>query len=345
MFKNKKVLAYLLVIVSTLAATMAFYFWQVAFSPNLNVEGKEKFVLYIPKNATYESLLDTLHKHKIINDEVAFGFMTKRMGLKENIRPGRYEIKPNSANKEIISKIRSGNQDPVKLTFNNVRTKEDLIKKIGTKLDFDTNELLEKMKSEEACAKYGFTSETIMCMFLPDTYFIYWNSSVEDFMDRMKTEYTKFWNEKRLAQAKVINMTPIQVGVMASIVQSETNKPDEMPRVAGVYVNRIATGMPLQADPTVKFAVGDFSLKRILTKHLMTPSPYNTYINTGLPPGPIALPERVALDAVLGYEKHNYTYFCAKEDFSGYHNFAATYTEHLKNADIYQAALDARGIK
>lgn len=345
MFKNKKVLAYLLVIVSTLAATMAFYFWQVAYSPNLNVEGKEKFVLYVPKNATYESLMDTLHKYKIINDEVAFGFMTKRMGLKESIKPGRYEIKPNAANKEIISKIRSGNQDPVKLTFNNVRTKEDLIKKIGTKLDFDSNVLLEKMKNEEACAKYGFTSETIMCMFLPDTYFIYWNSSVEDFMDRMKTEYEKFWNDKRLAQAKVINMTPIQVGVMASIVQSETNKPDEMPRVAGVYVNRIATDMPLQADPTVKFAVGDFSLKRILTKHLMTPSPYNTYINTGLPPGPIALPERVALDAVLGYEKHNYTYFCAKEDFSGYHNFAATYTEHLKNADIYQAALDARGIK
>jgi UPF0755 protein len=132
---------------------------------------------------------------------------------------------------------------------------------------------------------------------------------------------------------------------MASIVQSETNKADEMPRVAGVYVNRIATNMPLQADPTVKFAVGDFTLKRILTKHLQTSSPYNTYINTGLPPGPIALPERVALDAVLEYEKHNYTYFCAKEDFSGYHNFAATYTEHLKNADIYQAALDARGIK
>ncbi len=168
---------------------------------------------------------------------------------------------------------------------------------------------------------------------------------MDDFLERMKTEYKKFWNDKRLAQAKVINMSPIQVGVMASIVQSETNKPDEMPTVAGVYVNRIATGMPLQADPTVKFAVGDFSLKRILTKHLTTPSPYNTYINTGLPPGPIALPERVALDAVLGYEKHNYTYFCAKEDFSGYHNFAATYTEHLKNADIYQTALDARGIK
>jgi UPF0755 protein len=334
-----------LVAVSTIAATLAFYFWQVAYSPNLNVDGKQKFVLYLPKNATYESMMDTLRTHKIINDEVAFGFMTKRMGLRESLRSGRYEIEPNAANKEIISKIRSGNQDPVKLTFNNIRTKDDLIKKIGTKLDFDSNLLLEKITKEEECAKYGFTSETIMCMFLPDTYFIYWDSSVDDFLKRMNSEYKKFWNEKRLSQAQAINMTPIQVGVMASIVQSETNKPDEMPKVAGVYVNRIATDMPLQADPTVKFAVGDFSLKRILTKHLSISSPYNTYRNLGLPPGPIALPERIALDAVLDYDKHNYTYFCAKEDFSGYHNFAATYTEHLKNADIYQAALDARGIK
>jgi UPF0755 protein len=345
MFKNKKFVAYLLVIVSTLAATLAFYFWQVAYSPNLNVDGKEKFVLYVPKNSTYESLMDTLHQHKIITDEVAFGFMTKRMGIRESIKPGRYEIKPNMANKELLSKIRSGNQDPVKLTFNNIRTKEDLIKKIGTKLDFNSEVLLEKLKNEEECQKFGFSSETIMCMFLPDTYFIYWTTSVDEFLERMDTEYKKFWNEKRIAQANGINMTPIQVGVMASIVQSETNKVDEMPRVAGVYVNRIATNMPLQADPTVKFAVGDFTLKRILTKHLQVSSPYNTYINTGLPPGPIALPERAALDAVLKYEKHNYTYFCAKEDFSGYHNFAATYTEHLKNADIYQAALDARGIK
>jgi UPF0755 protein len=345
MFKNKKILAYLLVAVSTIAATLAFYFWQVAYSPNLNVDGKQKFVLYLPKNTTYESMMDTLRTHKIINDEVAFGFMTKRMGLRESLRSGRYEIEPNAANKEIISKIRSGKQDPVKLTFNNIRTKDDLIKKIGTKLDFDSNLLLEKITKEEECAKYGFTSETIMCMFLPDTYFIYWDSSVDDFLKRMNSEYKKFWNEKRLSQAQAINMTPIQVGVMASIVQSETNKPDEMPKVAGVYVNRIATDMPLQADPTVKFAVGDFSLKRILTKHLSISSPYNTYRNLGLPPGPIALPERIALDAVLDYDKHNYTYFCAKEDFSGYHNFAATYTEHLKNADIYQAALDARGIK
>ena len=345
MLKNNKYLAYLLVIVSTLAATFAFYFWQVAYSPNLNVDGKEKFVLYIPKNSTYETVLDTLRKHKIINNEIGFGFMSKRMGYREHVKPGRYEIPVDANNKSMLSKLRSGNQDPVKLTFNNVRTKEDLIKKLGNKMEFDSNNLLNKLNDESECTKYGFTPETIMCMFLPDTYFVFWDSSVESFMDRMQSEYKKFWNEKRLAEAQAINMTPTQVAVMASIVQSETNKADEMPIVAGVYVNRIATNMPLQADPTVKFAVGDFKLKRILNKHLSIDSPYNTYRNTGLPPGPIALPERVALDAVLNYEKHNYTYFCAKEDFSGYHNFAVTYSEHLKNADIYQAALNKRGIK
>jgi UPF0755 protein len=345
MFKNRKVLIYLLVIVSTLAATFSFYFWQVATSANLNVDGKKTFVLYIPEKSTYQTVMDTLRKHKIINDEVSFGFMTKRMNYREKIRVGRYEIPPNSSNKKIISKLRSGNQDPLKLTFNNVRTKQDLIKKIGNKLLFDPQELLEKLNDSTICKEYGFNSETIMCMFLPDTYFIFWDISTDDFLKRMHLEYNNFWNEDRKNKAREIQISPTQVGVMASIVQSETNKVDEMPVVAGVYINRIAQNMPLQADPTVKFAVGDFTLKRILTKHLSINSPYNTYRNTGLPPGPIALPERNALNAVLNYQKHNYTYFCAKEDFSGYHNFASTYAEHLKNADKYQDALNQRGIK
>jgi UPF0755 protein len=345
MFKNKKVLMYLLVIVSTLAATFTFYFWQVAYSPNLNVDGKEKFVLYIPKNSNYDSVLDSLRSNKIINNEVAFAFMSKRMNYREKIKSGRYEIPPNSSNKEILSKLRRGSQDPVKLTFNNIRTKQDLIDKIGTKLDLDGQGLLEKLNDESVCRQYGFDTNTIMSMFLPDTYFVYWDISPEDFLKRMKTEHNSFWNKDRLEKAQKINMNPVEVATMASIVQSETNKKDEMPKVAGVYVNRIAQGIPLQADPTVKFAVGDFSLKRILHKHLTTASPYNTYINRGLPPGPIALPERVAIDAVLNYQDHNYIYFCAKEDFSGYHNFAVNYNEHLLNASKYQKALNERGIK
>lgn len=345
MLRNKNVIAVLLVVTTTITATLSFYFWQVAKSPNLNVDGKETFVLYIPNGATYDQVVDSLHKHKIIHDEIGFQFLTKWTNYRESVRPGRYEIPPNSGNKEIVDKLRRGTEDPVKLTFNNVRTMDDLVKKIGTKLSFNGSDLKALLSDPAVCQKYGFSTETILSMFLPDTYFIYWTSDASSFVDRMHAEYKKFWNEERLGQAKSINMTPVQVAIMASIVQSETNKIDEMPRVAGVYVNRLAINMPLQADPTVKFAVGDFSIKRIMEKHLAINSPYNTYRNTGLPPGPIALPERAALKAVLEYEKHGYIYFCAKEDFSGYHNFAESYEEHLVFAKKYQDALNANQIR
>ncbi len=345
MTKKRKLFAYALVLVSTVAASFAFYLWQVYSSPNLNVEGKEKFVLYIPEGSGYDNVLDSLRAHRMIHNEIAFGFLTKRKGYRENIKPGRYEIPPNSSNNTIISKLMSGRQDPVKLTFNNVRTKEDLARKIGNRLAFDPQILVEKLNDDVVVQQLGFNKETVMNMFLPDTYFIYWTVSPDGFLERMQTEYRKFWNEERLNKAQSINLTPDQVGTLASIVQSETNKKDEMPVVAGVYINRLAIGMPLQADPTVKFAIGDFTLKRILHKHLVIESPYNTYRNRGLPPGPIALPERVALDAVLNYEQHNYTYFSAKEDFSGYHNFAEDLTQHMKNAQKYHTALNQRGIR
>ncbi|MFS0489722.1 endolytic transglycosylase MltG [Leadbetterella byssophila] len=345
MTKKRKLFTYFLVLFSTVAASFAFYLWQVYSSPNLNVDGKETFVLYIPEGSDYNQVLDSLRSHNIIHNEIAFGFLTKRKGYREEIKAGRYEIPPNSSNNTIISKLLAGRQDPVKLTFNNIRTKEDLVRKIGSRLAFNGEELLAKLRDEDTANKYGFTSETFMNMFLPDTYFIYWTVTPDAFLDRMHSEYKKFWTEERKAKAESIALSPDQVSILASIVQSETNKKDEMPVVAGVYMNRLRIGMPLQADPTVKFAVGDFSLKRILHKHLSIDSPYNTYKNTGLPPGPIALPERVALDAVLNYQKHNYTYFSAKEDFSGYHNFAENFNEHIKNAQRYQTALNQRGIR
>lgn len=345
MFKKRKNIAYLLVIVSTLAATLTFYLWQVLYSPNLNVEGKDDIVIYIRKNANYETVLDSMRKYKAINDEVSFGLLTKKMDYRDHIKPGRYLIKPDMSNRKFIGKLRSGDQDPVKLTFNNIRTKNDLAEKVGKKLLFKSSDLLNKLEDEEVCQKYGYNKETVMCMFLPDTYEMYWDISVEDFLNRMQSENKKFWKSSRLSDAEEIKMTPEQVGILASIVQSETNKADEMPVVAGAYINRLNQNIKLDADPTVKFAVGDFTLRRILNKHLEIDSPYNTYRNTGLPPGPIALPERVAIDAVLNHEKHNYVFFCAKEDFSGYHNFAVTYNEHLMNARKYQKALNERGIK
>jgi UPF0755 protein len=345
MLKKRKFIAYALVVVTTVVATLTFYFWQVAKSANLNVQGEKTFVLYIPTGGTYKNVVDSLHKYKMIHDEIAFQFLSKWMKYPETIKAGRYEIKPNSGNQAIISKLRLGEQDDVKLTFNNVRLKTDLIKKIGTKLEFNVNELVDLLRNPEACQKYGFDTTTIMCMFLPDTYLVRWTSSPEKFMDRMHDEYKKYWTDEKLEKAKANDMTPVAVAVLASIVQSETNKTDEMPRVAGAYINRLNINMPLQADPTVKFAVGDFTLRRILNKHLEINSPYNTYRNTGLPPGPIALPEKNALDAVLNYEQHKYIYFCAKEDFSGYHNFAENYNDHINNAHIYQEALNKANIR
>lgn len=345
MLKNRKFIAYALVVTTTVVATLTFYFWQVAKSANLNVKGEKTFVLYVPTGGNYQNVLDSLHKYKMIHDEISFNFLAKWMKYPEKVKAGRYEIPANSGNQKILSKLRAGRQDEVKLTFNNVRIKSDLVKKIGSKFEFDVNDLVKLLKDPSACQKYGFDTTTIMCMFLPDTYFVKWTTTPEKFMDRMHDEYKKYWTDEKLQKAQANNMTPIQVAVLASIVQSETNKVDEMPRVAGAYINRLNINMPLQADPTVKYAVGDFALRRILTKHLSVNSPYNTYKNTGLPPGPIALPEKNALDAVLNYEHHKYVYFCAKEDFSGYHNFAENYDEHMNNARIYQEALDKANIK
>ncbi len=344
MFKKNKILAYLLVIVTTVAATFSFYFWQVLKSANLNVDGKETFVLLVPKNATYEQVLDSLNSHKMIHDQISFGFLSKFMEYREKVRPGRYEIPPNSGNREILSKLRSGNQDPVKLTFNNIRLKEELAEKLAANLLIDKENLMDKLNDPVVCEKYGFKPETIMSMFLPDTYFLWWTLTEDEFLDRMKLEYDKFWTAERREKARQTGMSIVEVSTMASIVQQETNKRDEQPRVAGVYVNRIKGGIPLQADPTVKFAVGDFTLKRILHKHLTTDSPYNTYRVLGLPPGPIALPEKAAIDAVLNYENHQYVYFCAREDFSGYHNFAVTLAEHNANAARFHKAMNDRGI-
>ena len=345
MFKNHKLLGFLLVIVSTLAATFAFYFWQVVKSPNLNVDGENSVALLIPKGATYQTVMDSLNKHELIHDQISFGFLSKFMEYRESVKPGRYLIRPNASNRTVLAKLRSGDQDEVKLTFNNIRLKEELAKKLAANLLIHEEVLLEKLNDLEVCEKYGFNTDNIMCMFLPDTYFMWWTITEDEFLDRMKYEYNQFWTKERLAKAAKTGMSPKQVGIMASIVQSETNKRDEQPRVAGVYVNRIKSGIPLQADPTVKFAVGDFTLKRILNKHLTVASPYNTYKIQGLPPGPIALPEKGAIDAVLNFENHNYVYFCAREDFSGYHNFAATLAEHNVNARKFHRAMNERGIQ
>jgi UPF0755 protein len=325
----------------------SFYVWQIFKTPNFKTATKDGFYLYIPsESANYETVLDSLKKYEIVKDEMSFRFLAKLLKYPQNVKAGRYFIGEKMGNHELLKKLKAGEQTPVRLTFNNVRLKEDLIKKIGTKFEFDSTAFAQKLRDTTFIRRYGFDQETVMCMFLPNTYEVFWNTTPEKLFDRMKFEHDRFWNEKRRAQAQAIGFSPVQVQILASIVEEEQGrKTDERPRVAGLYVNRLNTQMPLQADPTIKFALKNFGLKRILNLHLSVSSPYNTYRNTGLPPGPIRLADLNSIEAVLNYERHPYTYMCASPDFSGYHVFSDNYKDHLLNAGLYQEALNKLNIK
>ena len=238
-----------------------------------------------------------------------------------------------------------GLQTPVKVTFNNMRDVDMLAGRIATQIEADSSSLSILLHNQDYVKQLGFNNYTIPALFLPDTYEFYWNTDSEGFVNRMFQEYNKFWNEERKQQAQTKGLTPVQVSTLASIVNKETNMSDEMPRVAGVYLNRLKSNWLLQADPTLVFAWNDFTIKRVLDRHKEIESPYNTYKYPGLPPGPICIPSLAAVKAVLNAEDHHYFYFCAKEDFSGYHNFAKTLAEHNRNAAKYQQALNQRGIK
>jgi len=331
----------LFVTLAMLTTTFTFYFWQIFRTPNIQLDKQTSFALLIPENATYQTVLDTLNKHDVINDHISFQFLAKLLNYPDNIKPGRYVFKPNTNNYNAVKKLLSGVQDPLKLTFNNIRLKEDLIERIGGKFEFGEENFRKALNSPEVCNKYGLDTLTIVSMFLPNTYEIFWTTSTEKFLDRMHSEYKKYWTAEKVAKAKEIGLTPVQVSILASIVEEEqARKVDERPRVAGLYINRLNALMPLQADPTIKFALQDFAIKRILNEQLRVKSAYNTYVNTGLPPGPIRVADFNSLNAVLNYDKHDYLYMCAKADLSGYHAFAKTYPEHLNNARMYQAELN-----
>lgn len=336
--------------VSILLTTFSVYFWQVFKTPNLNTkettsgEPAAPFALLIPKGATFESVVDSLQKHDVLFDEMSFRFVSKLMKYTEHVKVGHYLIPARSGNYDVIKKLRSGGQDPLALTFNNLRLKQDLIQRLGNKFAFGPDSLAKYLNDPQECQKFGFDTTTIVCMFIPNTYEFFWTVKPSTFLERMGAEYKKFWNADRKAKADNLGLSQTKVQVLASIVQAETVKNDEKPRVAGVYLNRLKRGIKLEADPTVVFANRDFTIRRVLNRHLTFDSPYNTYRYAGLPPGPINLPSPSSIDAVLNAEQHDYIYFVAKADFSGYHTFSKTHDEHIANARIYQKALSQRGI-
>lgn len=255
------------------------------------------------------------------------------------LRPGRYSIKNGMCNREVVNMLNGGMQTPVKLRINNIRLPEQLARKLGAQLRADSAQFITLLGDSAFLKRYDADCRNVLSLFLPDTYEVYWTIEPEALFDRMYREYGRFWNDERREKAEAAGLTPLEVSVLASIVDSETNSRREKPTVAGLYINRLRRGIPLQSDPTVKFAVGDFSLTQILYEHLEVESPYNTYKYAGLPPGPICMPTKEGIDAVLNYEKHNYLYMCAKETLDGEHNFAATLSEHNRNAARYHVAL------
>ena len=303
---------------------------------------KTESVVYIDSNDTKDSIFNKISE--TAGRPSARGFSILAALTSYKIHPGRYAVEKGETMLNLYRKLRSGRQTPVKLVIPTVRTMDRLAGALDKKLMLDSVTLANAFADTTFCKKYGYDTATIACLFIPNTYEVYWNISLDDFMKRMVKENKAFWTPQRLAKAHEAGLTTNDVITLASIVDEETANNSEKPMVAGMYINRLNRDMPLQADPTVKFAVGDPSLRRILNKHVETESPYNTYKHTGLPPGPIRIPSIQSLNAVLNYQKHNYLYMCAKEDFSGRHNFAVSLAEHNRNANRYRAALNRNKI-
>lgn len=341
MSSGKKIAVILVILAILIGGYFTLNFYRTYFSPNFT--GKEKY-LYIKTGSNLDAVLTELEDKNMLNDVASFKKAAAKMELAKNLKAGRYLVKKGMTNRVAINMIKAGNQDPVKLKIHNLRTKENFAAFLAKNLEADSSQFIGVLDSNNLITKYGFNEDNVYAMFIPNTYNVYWNESPVDFFKRMNKEYDSFWTAARKQKAASLNLTPIQVTILASIVDGEALYDKEMPIIAGLYLNRLNRGQLLQADPTVIFANGDFTVKRVTNKLLQTPSLYNTYKYAGLPPGPIMMPSINAIDAVLNHDKNNYLYMCAKEDFSGYHNFAATQEEHNANARKYREALNKRKI-
>lgn len=340
--KRKKILISLLTIFFIIcgagAGTLYYFLLYPQFHPAKTI------YVYIDRDDTADSIYNKVKANGHPSNLTGFRWMAKYRELEKAIHTGRYAIRPGENVYHVYSRISRGYQEPVNLTIGSVRTLDRLARNVAAQLMIDSAEIAASLLDSAFQQKMGYTDETMACLFIPETYQVYWDMSVNGFFERMQKEYQRFWNSERLAKAQAIGMTPEEVCTLASIVEEETNNNAEKPMVAGLYINRLQKGMPLQADPTIKFALQDFGLRRITNENLQVESPYNTYLHAGLPPGPIRIPSPKGIDSVLNHAKHNYIYMCAKEDFSGTHNFASNYADHMANARKYWKALNERKI-
>lgn len=331
----RKILLILLLIVVIIGGYAA---WQI-FGATINTP-KDGY-LYVKTGTTYPSLKKQLAEEDILNNNFFFDKIATRSGLDKNVKPGRYKIKNGTSMLNFVKMLKRGVQEPVNLVITKLRTKENLARLLGNKFETDSLAVINFLTSNDSLAQFKVDTNTVMTLVMPNSYQIYWTQTIPEILNRLQKEADKFWTSERRARAANLNLSKEQVYTMASIIEEETNKTKDKSLIASVYLNRMAKGMRLEADPTVKYAMRDFALTRILHGHLKYPSPYNTYQNKGLPPGPISTATAETIDAVLDAPKTNYIFFVAKPDFKGFSNFAATYPEHLKFAKAYQLALDS----
>ena len=325
-----------------LSLIAGYYLYRVLYKTNVWIPEGETYSVYIPTNARFDEVKKTLYSNGIIIDRNTFEWLAEKKKYPELIKPGHFLIKKGMSNDELINMLRLGEQEPVNVIFNNIRTKEQLAEKVSKQIEADSASIISLLNDSAYLSKMGIGTETALSLFIPNTYQFYWNTSAGQFIERMDREYELFWEGSRTQKAAEIELSKAEVVILASIVEKETNMNDEKPRIAGVYMNRLHRNWLLQADPTLVYASGDFGLKRVLNVHKEIDSPYNTYKYAGLPPGPICIPSISSVDAVLNYEGHNYFFFCAKDDLSGYHVFSNSITQHNRNARKYHKAIENR---
>lgn len=340
--RGKQILLALALAIIITGGLFAYRYYNRFFAPN--VTDSEPYV-YIATGSNIDSVVHNLAVNDLVKDTATFRWAAERMEYPLRVKPGKYRLSEGMNNRSLINLLGGGFQEPVQLRFQNIRLKDQFAAFLSSQLEPDSTRFIQLFNDNQTARKYGFNTDNFYSMFVPNTYEFYWNTSAEEFIARMHDEYGRFWTAERKEKAAALNLSAIQVSILASIVKGEAMHNDEMPTIAGLYLNRLRKGILLQADPTVIFATNDFTIRRVLNRHLSTDSPYNTYIYRGLPPGPINMPSIAAIDAVLNYKKHDYIYMCAKDDFSGYHNFAKTISEHMVNARKFQRALNERNIK
>jgi len=343
----KKILWIIALVGLVALGIFSYSIYNSIFSPNTKFESKTTTV-YIPTGASYQTVIDSLRP--LVDDLSSFDAVAQKKGYAASVKAGKYILKKDMNNNDLVNVLRSQNT-PVSVVFNNQERLEDLAGRVATQIEADSISLLNIMKEKEFLNANNFNEAEGLSMYIPNKYEFFWNTSAEGFRERMLSEYQRFWNQSRLNKAEEIGLTPNQVAVVASIVQKETAKVDERPKVAGVYMNRYKNGWKLEADPTVIFAIkeksGNFDtvIKRVLYKDLKLESPYNTYMNITLPPGPIAMPDISSIDAVLNYGKHDYFYFVADVENFGYHKFAENLSQHNRNKQAYVRWINAQGVK